>query len=227
MTEKQTFFLVIEGLDGAGKSTISRSLSDALRDSVGERFQLTFEPHDPSAAGDYIRQVLSRKVSISPRTLALAYALNRADHNERVILPFLNSAEPGAGGERSILCDRYYLSSLVYQSVPPLTMEDVWALNTGAHRPDLTLFMDASAATCYRRMGTRGGDRELFDQHLEERREQYMRGIAFLRERGEKIVEVDANPDLPDVLNSIIDALIQHGPAWLNLKRSESKRLRA
>ncbi len=216
--DASTFFLVIEGLDGSGKSEISRRLTALLRATMGDRVMLTFEPHDPSAAGLFIRQVLTRKIEATPRTLALAYALNRADHNQRVIQPFLDAADPAHGG-RIVICDRYTLSSLVYQAVAPLTMEDVYALNAAARKPDLILFMDASAATCYRRMGKRGGERELFDERLSERREQYQRGIAFLRARSQHIVEVDANPDLLDVLNGIIDVLKAHGPAWMNMQR--------
>lgn len=211
---EDSFFLVIEGLDGSGKSEISRRLAALLRATLGERVMLTFEPHDPSAAGLYIRQVLKHKVTAAPRTIALAYALNRADHNGQVIEPFLDQ-----GARRVLICDRYYLSSLVYQSVPPLSMADVWSLNEGARRPDLTLFMDASAATCYRRMGARGGDRELFEHGLEEKRVKYTRAINFLRARGETILEVDANPDVTNVLNAIIDVLNVHAPEWLTMQR--------
>lgn len=219
MSESPTFFLVIEGLDGSGKSEISRRLATILRETMGDRVMLTYEPHDPSAAGLFIRQVLTRKVNTSPRALALAYALNRYDHNERIISPFFDAADDRPGAQRIVICDRYTLSSLVYQSVVPLTMADVWALNAAARRPDLTLFMDASAATCYRRLGKRGGERELFDSNLSQRREKYLQGIAFLRENNHQVIEVDANPDLIDVINSIIDVLKMHGPSWLTMQR--------
>lgn len=209
-----SFFLVIEGLDGSGKSEISRRLVQALRQTMGERVKLTFEPHDPSSAGLYIRQVLTKRIAVSPRTLALGFALNRADHNERVITPFL-----AQDGQRLIICDRYYLSSLVYQSTPDLPMSAVMELNGGARRPDLILFLDASADTCYARMGVRGGDRELFEHGLTETREKYQTAIAFLRERGHHIIEVNADPALLDVLNTIIDVLNTHGPDWLKMQR--------
>ena len=71
--------------------------------------------------------------------LALAFALNRADHNERVITPFLD------GGDQRvvILRDRYMMSSLVINSTGGLSIEDVMQLNAGAGPPDLTLFLDA------------------------------------------------------------------------------------
>lgn len=205
-----SFFLVLEGLDGSGKTEVTRRLAGVLQESLSDRVMLTYEPHDPSAAGDFIRQVLAKQITVSSRTLALAYALNRADHNERVIAPFLDG-----GDERVIVCDRYYLSSLVYNTSAELPIEKVMELNASARRPDLTLFLDASEETCYQRMGVRGGDRELFDDKLAEMRERYARAIEFLRARGDTILTINADPGLLDVLNSIIVVLNQHGPAWL------------
>lgn len=208
-----SFFLVFEGLDGSGKTEVARRLAEILRSSLGDRVKHTYEPHNPSAAGDFIRQVLAKQITVSSRTLALAYALNRADHNERVIVPFLDG-----GDERVIICDRYYLSSLVYNTSPELPIEKVMELNASARRPDLTLFLDASEETCYQRMGTRGGDRELFDDKLEEMRKRYAHAIAFLKDRGENIVTINADPGLLDVLNNIIDVLNAHSPDWLNVQ---------
>jgi dTMP kinase len=209
-----SFFLVLEGLDGAGKTEVTHRLAAVLRGTLGEdRVLLTYEPHDPSVAGDYIRQVLAKQFAISPRTLALAYALNRADHNERVLNPFLD----GADG-RVAVCDRYYLSSLVYNSSPDLPIDKVMELNGGARAPDLTLFLDASEETCYRRMGARGGSRELFDDRLAEMRRRYAQGIAFLQARGESVITINADPGISDVLNSIITVLNTHSPAWLRLE---------
>ena len=208
-----SFFLVIEGLDGSGKTEVTRRLAGLLEARFGDRVMLTYEPHDPSVAGEYIRQVLAKQIRISPRTLALAYALNRADHNERVLAPFLNS-----GRECVVVCDRYYLSSLVYNTSPELPIDKVMELNAAARRPDLTLFLDASEETCYERMGARGGDRELFDDKLAELRHKYSHAIDFLKARGETVITIDANPGLSDVLNSIIAVLNQHSPQWLKLE---------
>lgn len=215
MNDQHSFFLVIEGLDGSGKSEISRRLTELLRATLDDRVMLTFEPHDPSAAGLYIRRVLRKKIIVSPHTLALAFALNRSDHNERVIGPFLEQNS----GPRLVLCDRYVLSSLVYNTSPDLPMQAVWELNSGARRPDLTLFLDASAEICYARMGSRGGNRELFESNLAESRAHYFEAIEFLRQRGEQVVVVDANPDLLIVINSIIDVLKSIGPRWLTLQK--------
>ncbi len=213
-----SFFLVLEGLDGSGKSEVARRLSIIINAAYPNRALLTYEPHDPSAAGDYLRAALAKKIATTPRALALGFALNRIDHNEREIAPFLQADDH----PRVVVCDRYYLSSLVYQSVPPLSIDEVMALNVDARRPDLTLFMDASPETCYARMGSRGRDRELFEQNLADTREKYLGASVYLQQRGETILTVNADHDLLTVLNSVIAVLNQHAPEWLRLPAQTS-----
>ena len=213
------FFAVLEGLDGSGKSEIARRLSDLLRASLGANHVLqTYEPHNPSAAGEFCRDVLARRITVSARTLALAFALNRADHHERVITPFM-----AAGAHRVVVCDRCTMSSLVYQSTGGQTIDDVWELNKAALVPDLTLFLDADPDTCYARIGARqGSDRELFEERLVETRAKYFTVIDLLRSRGQQIAIIDANGTVEQVLDHAIAALNQAAPAWMRLERIET-----
>lgn len=216
INDTSTFFIVIEGLDGSGKSEITRRLSLLIAEQLGnDRVLFTYEPHDPSVAGDYIRAVLRQEFAIAPRTLALAYALNRADHNDRMIAPFFADAAPEA--PRVCVCDRYYLSSLVYNTTPDFPIQMVMAINGGARRPDLTIFLDASAETCYARMGNRGGAPELFESKLDEKRARYHEAMQFLANLGETIAVVDANLPLLDVLNAAVQLVNENAPPWLRL----------
>ena len=208
-----SFFIVIEGMDGAGKSGIVRQLHDSLSPTLGERVRLTYEPHDPSAAGHFIREVLSQRIKASPRALALAFALNRTDHLDNVVRPFLS-----AGGRRVVISDRYVLSSLVYQSIDGLIMDDVYGLNRWALRPDLTIYLNVSPTNCYARLRNRPTDRELFERNLAERAEKYQAAIALLRQKGDTVIEVNANPAAPEVYTSVIKVLKDHGPEWLRIQ---------
>ena len=208
-----SFFFVIEGIDGAGKSSIARQLCDALSQTHRERVVLTYQPHNPSAAGKYIRRVLAKETKASPRALALAFALNRIDHLDRVIEPALDAAE-----KHIVICDRYLLSSLVYQSTGGLSMEDVYQLNRWARQPDLTVYLNVSPHNGYARMRQRPTDRELFERNLSERADKYAAAIALLRDSGESIVEVDADHEIGLVFGSVLQVLKAQGPPWLRIQ---------
>lgn len=206
------FFLVIEGLDGSGKTEISRRLVEILEDAHPQdgSVKLTFEPHDPSCGGLFIRQVLMRKRHHDPHTLALAFAANRADHLVRDIIPFLEK-----DSNHIVVCDRYYLSSLVYQTTSNISIDEIMAFNAGAIPPDLIIFLNASDSTCFQRMRARSENKELFETNLRKTRDKYLRAIDYLRQRGDTIVEVNADGTRSEVLNNILGVLMMYAPEWL------------
>ena len=122
-------FISFEGVDGAGKTTQVNLLADYLR-ALGREVVVTREPGG-TALGTQIRAMLVTQnpdEEISPRTQALLFAADRAQHVCEVIRPAL---ERGA----VVITDRYLDSSLAYQSGGrELTADDIrtlsmWATN--------------------------------------------------------------------------------------------------
>lgn len=210
----ESLFIVVEGMDGSGKTGITRQLRATLSQTHGDNVALTFEPHDPSVAGVFIRDALTKRIKASPLSLALAFALNRAEHNARVINPFLDHNK----APRIIISDRYTLSSLVYQSAGGLTMDDIYHINQWARQPDMTIFLNVSPHNCYARMRNRPQDKELFEKNLSDRAETYQQGIHLLRSKGETVLEVDANPSYPEVFAAVLETLQTHAPPWLRIQ---------
>ncbi len=201
---KKSLFIVIEGLDGSGKTSVTRYLTNLLDVDNHGKVKLTFEPHDPSCAGLFIRQVLMKKIrKFSPRILPLAFATNRLDHCDREINPWLDSQEGAI-----IICDRYYLSSLVYQSSEDFPFDSVYELNSKARKPDVIFFMNVSNKVCYERMKHRNEDKELFETNLSQTRKKYLEAIDFLRnEKSENIVEIDASGQIEEVAFNMLDEI--------------------
>lgn len=132
-------FIVFEGLDGSGKSTLIRSLEHSLK-RAGKTCVLTREPGGTSL-GEEIRQMLLRLDGDTPVPKAelLLYEAGRAQHVERVIAPALVRGE-------WVLCDRFTASTVAFQSGGrSLDTESVAWLNTyaiGSTHPNLTVLLD-------------------------------------------------------------------------------------
>ena len=132
-------FVCFEGGDGAGKSTQSRALADWLT-GLGHEVVLTFEPGGTEVGRELRRIVLSPETGeLSPRTEALLYAADKAEHVDTLVLPAL---ERGA----VVITDRYVDSSIAYQGAGRvLELAEVTALQrwaTADLRPHLTVVLD-------------------------------------------------------------------------------------
>jgi len=208
-----SFFVVIEGIDGAGKTSIARALKNILRQTLGENVLLTEEPHNASLMGAEIRSALRRERKLRPVELAQAFALNRSNHLKTCIEPHLQ------GDKRIVICDRYLLSSLVYQTRDDITMEDVYQINRWARVPDLTILLQVSAHIAYQRMDERSKNaRELFENDLPTRLKKYCAGVELLRAKGQHIIAVEGDGELPEVINKVLGALQEGAPPWLRLQ---------
>lgn len=132
-------FVVLEGGDGAGKSTQAGRLGAWLT-TAGAEVVLTHEPGD-TAIGRSIRSMVLDPGSgdPAPRTEALLYAADKAQHVEEVVRPAL---ERGA----VVVCDRYVDSMVAYQGAGRvLDAGEIariadWA--TGGLVADLTVLLD-------------------------------------------------------------------------------------
>lgn len=199
---ENSLFIVIEGLDGSGKTTASTLLEKRLKKK--SKVKRTYEPNNDMVGGEYIRNVLKKKIKqFSHRTLALSFAANRLDHRDRLINPWLERA-----GHRTIICDRYYLSSLVYQSKDGFGFKEVLKLNEEARQPDVIFFLNVSNEVCYQRMKNRNQAKELFEENLEEDRKKFFRAIRYLRRwNKDNIVEIDASGTPEETVQQMVDMI--------------------
>jgi dTMP kinase len=121
------------------------------------------------------------------------FAADRADHLTRLIEPAL-----ARGGV--VLTDRYYHSSLAYQSLD-VDLAEVRALNRSFRVPDLTLFLEVPPESALARIAKRGGEREIFEHRAELERvaASYRTVIDALRAEGQEIATIDALLPADDV----------------------------
>ncbi|HUQ00534.1 MAG TPA: dTMP kinase [Aeromicrobium sp.] len=157
-------FIAFEGGEGAGKSTqaalLERWLAEAGYDVV-----LTREPGG-TPVGSALRRILLDQATgdLSPRTEALVYAADRAEHVHSVIRPALERGSV-------VITDRYVDSTLAYQgagrSIDRAVLEHLAQLATGGLRPHLTIVLHVEPAEGLARAGEHDRiESEPIDFHL-------------------------------------------------------------
>jgi dTMP kinase len=135
-------------------------------------------------------------------TMALLFAADRLDHVENELLPNLHEGV-------TVVCDRYYHSSVAYQSltggVGPGAIAWIRELNRYARRPDLTIVLDVPAEVAAERRARRRGNAEMYDDAA---LQQALCGFYLELERyfpDERIVHVSADAPLEQVAGRLLE----------------------
>jgi len=197
--EKLGNLVVFEGLDGSGTSTQLALLKQKLAgfSPQGLSFMTTFEPTD-GAVGTLIRSVLKNELVLRPDTLARLFAADRGEH----LYAFGGILECCQRGEL-VICDRYTLSSLVYQGIE-CGVELPRSLNESFPVPELLLFFDIDPAVAQKRMAGRPS-LELFE-HIEFQKKvrgQYHALFDEYRKAGTRIEIIDASQSVEKVAEDV------------------------
>jgi dTMP kinase len=191
-TRHNGFFIALEGGEGAGKSTQAKRLQEWL-ESEGHEVLLTFEPGD-TALGQKLRALLLDvgTGSIAPRTEAMLYAADRAEHVATVIQPMLDR-----GG--FVITDRYMDSSIAYQGAGrDLNGDEVARLSrwaTGGLYPDLTVVIDVEPKVALDRFQTAFDRLESEPLDFHNRGRQSFLALAALEPARYLVVDGTQTPD--------------------------------
>ena len=182
-------FIVLEGLDGSGKSTQAARLAGKLRDLNIPYFHA----HQPSSnpVGQQARSATKGGFPLENEAIALLFAADRYQHYHEKIAPELDKGS-------YVICDRYYYSNLAFQGIDSATMERVITYNQAvmeapAKRPDIAFFLDVPPEECIRRIVSTRSDISIYETlpQLKQMRERYF--TAFKRlEDTDNIVIIDA-----------------------------------
>ena len=202
--------ITIEGLDGAGKSTLARGLERAIAERGGEA-EVLREPGGVELSERIRALVADPALAVSPRTEALLYAAARAQLVEERLQPLL---QQGA----FVLLDRFVDSSLAYQGAGrALGVQQVREINqfaTGRLEPDRTLLLRiAPAAGRARQL-----ERALRPDRLERESERFFEAVAkaydeLASTEPLRIHTLDASQPAGQVLDAALVALEDLLPA--------------
>jgi dTMP kinase len=200
-------FITLEGGEGAGKTTQSGLLVEALA-ARGVSVLRTREPGGAPGAELLRGILLGGTVDWSPRAETLLHFAARAEHVAKTILPAMQAGT-------WVICDRFFDSTLAYQGY-----------GQGADRafigaligllgivPDVTIVLDVAEGVAAERMRRRGGDTDRYerlDAAFHARVRQGFRDIAAADPA--RCVVLDASGDIPAVHTAIMTAV------WTRLK---------
>lgn len=190
----QGVFLVIDGIDGSGKTTHSKMLYDSLK-KKGFDVEYTMEPSN-GTVGRFIRSEVISKKKISPEVEALLFAADRFEHLRNEIMPWLDKG-------KVVVCDRYVYASIVYQGVQNVDTEWIESLNHFALEPDLAIYLDVTPEIGLERIKR---EKSIFENlEFQKRiRKNYMN----LVEKG-LLTLVDSNKNIDEVNSEILTLALQ------------------
>ena len=195
--------IILEGIDGTGKSTQAKLLASSLRDQ-GHRVVLSREPTD-GAFGRRLRESATTG-RLSPEEELQLFHQDRREHVETLIEPALQ------GGEIVIL-DRYYFSTMAYQGVRGFDPQEIRRVNEEfAPQPDLLLLLDLSLDTALQRIGVRDGKTNEFEQRESLQR---CRDI-FHSVQDDFVTVIDADQSIEDIqaaIFAVVNDLVGNSPA--------------
>ena len=179
--------IVIEGIEGCGKSTLAKNVAEKLR-AVGRRVVLTKESGG-SALGVQLRAILHEQKGVTAQAEYLLFAADRAQHFEEVVVPGLHA---GA----LVISDRMADSSLAYQGygrgldVDMITRINRWVMRDIAS--DLVIYLDISVDEAYARVQSRGHTLTTFEREARPFWEKVKQGYEEIFSTRRDVVRFDA-----------------------------------
>jgi dTMP kinase len=197
-------FIVLDGPEGAGKSTQIERIVKRLRDS-GRAATAVRDPGS-TPVSERIREVLldKRLPEMDVRTEVFLYMASRAEMMARIVRPAL---EVGL----VVICDRFVSSTVAYQGaaggVDPAVIWDLGRIACAGVEPDLTVILDLDIAAGFARMKR---EKDRMESKSKEYHEKVRQGyLAMARERPDKFAVVDAARAPDAVARDIEEAVMR------------------
>jgi dTMP kinase len=194
-------FLVLDGVDGCGKSTQAHLLCEWLTGNQGIEPLHVREPGS-TAVGERVRALLlDPEVEIAPATETLLFASARRQLQEEFILPAIERGQ-------SVVCERFHPSTYAYQAVAGeldrdavLQLLNDWATTI---QPDCIVILDMGLELALER---RGAPSDRIEQKAADYQSMVAAGYREYCERHEHARRVDASGSKQEVFERIVEVL--------------------
>jgi len=201
-------FIVLEGIDGAGKGRQRNELVSFLEGKVSKLQTTDFPDHSGVLYQQVIKPALLEKTTLNKSAWFLSFALDQ--------IMFQDKISPAKGSRKSFfICDGYFTTTLVYQCLVNkyFSLEQAlkFAANFGIESADLNIFIDVRPETALERKMKEEGHDEGLDINERNLKKQYQIREGFLKLARENIFGtwaiVDGNGTIPEVRAAIIEVI--------------------
>ena len=196
---KKNIFIVVDGLDGSGKSEIVKMLHNYLF-SKHKKFRImtTREPTN-GIFGRKIREMLVNESDPlqSRDELTDLFVKDRKEHIDTAIRPFLES-----GGEASniVICDRYYYSTIAFQGAQGIDINLLLENNKDFLKPDIAFILDVDPNIALKRIEYRKKEKFEQNEFMQKIRQNFLKLPEMLEDN---ITLVNSNKPISEVFNQI------------------------
>ena len=197
---KKGIFIVVDGIDGSGKSEIVKMLHNYLFSKSKKYGILTTREPTNGIYGKQIRQMLRKEndPESSSKKLMSLFIKDRAEHLKNTIELFLKKSNKHE--LNIVLCDRYYYSTIAFQSAQGLNIKDMIEKNKIFREPDIAFILDVEPYLALERIEYR--KKEKFEQleFMKKIRKNFLRLPKLL---SDNIRIIDSSKPLKKVFESV------------------------
>ncbi|RUM35273.1 MAG: dTMP kinase [Archaeoglobus sp.] len=189
---KKGLLIAIEGIDGAGKTTLAKALKKWL-ENIGVKAVIVKEPGN-SVWGRKIRESYSKSLSVEEE-LRLFLKDREVNVREKIL--------PNLRENSVVIMDRYYYSNMAYQGARGIDIEKIRIENLKiAPEPDLVVLLDCDPEICLSRIEKRGSEKNRFEEleYLKKVRDMFLK---IAENEKAKVKVVNARRSVDEVFNDV------------------------
>lgn len=196
-------FIVVEGIDGSGKTTQAKRLVEQLN-KKGQKTIYTAEPTD-GPIGQLIRKILKGQIKVAKASFQHLFSADRANHEEEIV----QSLRDGV----NVVCDRYFWSSVAYGISDThkerdyyLTALSILSFYNRFLAPDITFYLKVSVGEALRRLSHMHKAKEIYEK--KEKLEKISAGYEWMVQKFSKeFIVVDGEKSVEEVTKEIVSRI--------------------
>lgn len=194
-------FIVFEGIDGSGTSTQIKKLEE----SFPQKIITTAEP-TKNEIGKFLRKMLAGEFSVDEKTASYLFAADRCEH-----LYGKNGIIENLQNDKIVVSDRYFFSSLAYQSVS-CGKELPKLLNSPFPLPEYLFYFEINPEISLNRVNSRGEKKEIYENlEIQKKTANLYNEIISEYENDKshkmKIIRIDASKSIEEIFQKIQEIL--------------------